>query len=143
MARSYWLVKTEPGAYSWQNLVEDGGTYWDGVRNYQARNNLKSMKLDDRVLVYHSVGTREVVGVAEVTREHYPDPTTDDDRWCVVDLAAVAPLKNVVSLATVKEQEGLAEIALVRQARLSVMPLGKREFDAIVKLGGGVARSRG
>ncbi len=144
MARSYWLVKSEPEVYGWADLVRDGETLWDGVRNFQARNHLRSMRRGDRVLYYHSVKAREVVGVAEVTREHYPDPTAgDDDRWSVVDLAPVAALKRPVGLGEIKAQPALAEIALVRQARLSVMPLEKAAFDAIVKLGGGTRRVSG
>jgi len=131
----YWLVKSEPFKYSWQDFLKDGWTYWDGVRNYQARNNLKEMKKGDRVLYYHSNEGLEVVGVAEVIKEYYPDPTTDDERWVVVDLKPVKTLKKPVSLSTIKKNNKLTDIALVRQGRLSVMPLKKIEYDTIVKLG--------
>ena len=132
---SYWLVKTEPGAYSWQDLLDEGTACWDGVRNYQARNNLKAMKKNDRVLVYHSVGPREVVGVTRVTREHYPDPTTDDDRWVAVDLKAVKTVQQPVNLKQIKADELLQDIALVKHSRLSVMPLTRDEFERILELG--------
>ena len=131
----YWLVKSEPFKYSWQDFLSDGWTYWDGVRNYQARNNLKEMNIGDRVLYYHSNEGLEIVGVAEVIKEYYPDPTTDDERWVVVDLKSLITLKNPVSLKTIKENKKLKDIALVKQGRLSVMPLRKTEFDTILKLG--------
>ena len=131
----YWLVKSEPFKYSWQDLLNDRWTYWDGVRNYQARNNLKEMKNGDKVLYYHSNEGLEVVGIAEVTREFYQDPTTDDDRWVVVDIKPVKSLKKPVSLSAIKVNKKLKDIALVRQGRLSVMPLKKAEYEAIVKLG--------
>lgn len=132
---NYWLVKSEPFKYSWDDLVRDGWTYWDGVRNYQARNNLRAMDVGDRVLYYHSNKGLEVVGVAEVIREHYQDPTTDDERWVVVDLKPVEPLKRPVSLKDIKRERGLSEIGLIKQGRLSVMPLRKAEFDLIVDMG--------
>lgn len=132
---NYWLVKSEPDAYSWDQLVEDGKTMWDGVRNYQARNNLKEMKSGDLVLFYHSVSDKEVMGIARVTREYYPDPTAADDRWVVVDLAAEEAFDKPVSLAAIKNDPRLENIALVRQGRLSVMPLKREEFDAIVEMG--------
>ncbi len=135
MAKSYWLVKSEPFKYSWDQFVKDGSTYWDGVRNAQARNNLKAMKKGDGVLYYHSNEGKEVVGVAKVTRTAYPDPTTDDERWVVVDLEPVKPLKNPVPLQVIKADKTLAKIPLVTQSRLSVMPLDKDAFDYIVKLG--------
>lgn len=131
----YWLVKSEPGAYSWQQFQKDGGTIWDGVRNYQARNNLKNMKKDDLVLFYHSVSEKQVMGIARVTREYYQDPTTDDDRWVVVEIIPEKDFKKPVSLAEIKTDPRLENIALVKQARLSVMPLKPEEFDAIVELG--------
>ena len=135
MARGYWLVKQEPTAYSWDQLVRDGRTSWDGVRNYQARNNLQAMKVGDRVLFYHSVEGQAVVGVAEVAREAYPDPTTKDERWVAVDLVPVKPLRRPVALDAIKATKGLADIPLVRQSRLSVMPLPKHAFDAILAMG--------
>lgn len=132
--RSYWLVKSEPFKYSWDDLVKDGSTYWDGVRNYQARNNLKEMKKGDRALYYHSNEGKEVVGVAEITKEFYQDPTTDDERWVVVDLKPVKKLKKPVTLAQVKEDATLAEMKLVTQSRLSVMPVTEDEFQRVLDL---------
>ena len=132
---NYWLVKSEPDAYSWQKFVSDGKALWDGVRNYQARNNMKAMKIGDKVLFYHSVSEKKVIGVAVVTREYFPDPTTDDDRWVVVELKPEKELNEPVSLEQVKNEKKLSEIALVKQARLSVMPLKKQEFDLILKMG--------
>jgi len=131
---NYWLVKSEPGEYSWDDLVRDGTTYWDGVRNYQARNNLKAMKVGDLVLYYHSVTDKEIIGITKVVKEFYPDPTTDDDRWVVVDLAPEKKLDKPVTLEMVKADTHLTDIALVRQSRLSVMPIRKEEFDAILDL---------
>ncbi len=131
----HWLVKSEPSAYSWQQFVKDGKTYWDGVRNYQARNNLKDMQEGDLVLFYHSVTEKQVMGVARVVRGHYPDPTTDDDRWVVVDIVPEQALRQPVTLAMVKNDERLENIALVKQSRLSVMPLKAEEFDVILELG--------
>ena len=133
--RSHWLVKSEPDKYSWDDLVKDGSTYWDGVRNYTARNNLQAMKKGDLVLYYHSNEGKDVVGVAKVTKGSYPDPTTSDDRWVVVDLAPVKPLEEPVTLAAIKADETLTETALVKQGRLSVMPIEKKAFDRILKIG--------
>lgn len=130
----YFLVKSEPFKYSWQQFVEDGGTFWDGVRNYQARNNLKEMEVGDFVLFYHSNVGKEVVGVARVVRSYYRDPTTDDDRWVAVDLEPVQTLNKPVTLQQCKQDELLQDIALVRQGRLSVMPVKKEEFDRILEL---------
>jgi predicted RNA-binding protein with PUA-like domain len=132
---NYWLVKSEPDAYSWDRFVKEGKVDWDGVRNYQARNNLKEMKKGDQVLFYHSVSSREVVGIAEVAREYFPDPTTKDDRWVAVKLVPLKALKKPVSLTTIKQDERLENISLIKQSRLSVMPLKDFEFDAIVALG--------
>jgi len=132
---NYFLVKSEPFKYSWEQFNKDGQTFWDGVRNYQARNNLKAMKEGDLVLFYHSNEGKEVVGVAKVVREFYQDPTTDDTKWVVVDLAPIETLKTPVTLETIKTDEFLQNIALVRQGRLSVMPLKAEEFDRIVELG--------
>lgn len=131
----YWLAKSEPSKYSWSDFVRDGSTFWDGVRNYQARNNLAAMKIDDRVLFYHSVDGKEVVGVARVTRESYPDPTGDDDRWVVVDLEPIEALATPVTLADIKAQKSLTDIALLKQSRLSVVPLTAKEFRTICKMG--------
>jgi predicted RNA-binding protein with PUA-like domain len=135
MPRAYWLVKSEPFKYSWDDLVKDGSTYWDGVRNYQARNNLREMKVGDYALYYHSNEGKEVVGIAKVTRSAYQDPTTDDDRWVVVDVAPVKPLKVPVALAQIKADPQLLHIPLVTHSRLSVMPIEKSDFERIVKLG--------
>jgi predicted RNA-binding protein with PUA-like domain len=132
---NYWLVKSEPFKYSWEQFNKDGRTFWDGVRNYQARNNLKEMKEGDLVLFYHSNEGKHVVGVAKVVKEFYQDPTTEDTNWVVVDLVPVETLKNPVTLETIKKDEFLKDIALVRQGRLSVSPLKVSEFDRIVALG--------
>jgi len=132
---NYWLVKSEPFKYSWTKFNEDKRTFWDGVRNYQARNNLKDMKEGDLVLFYHSNEGMCVVGIAKVVREFYQDPTTDDTNWVVVDLAPVETLKNPVTLSQIKGDEYLKDISLVRQGRLSVMPLKAAEFDRILELG--------
>jgi predicted RNA-binding protein with PUA-like domain len=131
----YWLVKSEPFKYSWEKFNEDGRTFWDGVRNYQARNNLRAMKEGDLVLFYHSNEGKNVVGVAKVVRESYQDPTTEDTNWVVVDLSPVHSLKNPVSLEQIKAEENLKDISLVRQGRLSVMPLKAEEFDKILEMG--------
>jgi len=131
----YFLVKSEPFKYSWEQFNKDGQTFRDGVRNYQARNNLKAMKEGDLVLFYHSNEGKAVVGVAKVVKEFYQDPTTDDERWVVVDLAPVETLKNPVTLEAIKADEQLQDIALVRQGRLSVMTLKPEEFDRILALG--------
>lgn len=133
----YFLVKSEPFKYSWEQFNKDGQTFWDGVRNYQARNNMKAMKKGDLVLFYHSNEGKEVVGMAKVVKEYYQDPTTDDERWVVVDLAPVETFKRTVTLETIKADPLLEDVALVRQGRLSVMPLKKEEFDRIVELGNG------
>jgi predicted RNA-binding protein with PUA-like domain len=132
---TFWIVKQEPSQYSWEQFEKDGGTYWDGVRNYQARNNLNIMKKGDMVLFYHSVIGKEIVGIAKVTREAYPDPTTDDERWVVVDLKPIKPFKTPVTLENIKGHKELSEIALIKQSRLSVMPLTKKEFRFLLKLG--------
>jgi predicted RNA-binding protein with PUA-like domain len=131
---NHWLVKSEPFKYSWEKFNKDGRTFWDGVRNYQARNNLKEMKEGDLVLFYHSNEGKKVEGVAKVVKEFYQDPTTDDANWVVVDLAPVETLKNPVSLEQIKEEESLKDISLVRQGRLSVMPLRAAEFDKILEM---------
>lgn len=132
---NFWLVKQEPSKYNWEQFVQDKETYWDGVRNYQARNNLQTMKKGDLVLFYHSVVGKEIKGIAEVTKPAYQDPTTDDIRWVVVDLKPVLPFKNPVTLNDVKSHPDLQSIALVKQSRLSVIPLTKKEFKIILRLG--------
>ena len=131
----YWLVKSEPFKYSWNDLVKDKWTYWDGVRNYGARNFLKQMQVGDLVLYYHSNEGLEVVGYAKVIKEHYQDPTTDDDRWVAVDIEPVKALSNSVTLKEIKSDHKLKDMRLIRQSRLSVMPVTKDEFDYIVLLG--------
>ncbi|MCA5004541.1 EVE domain-containing protein [Sphingobacterium bovistauri] len=132
---NYFLVKSEPFKYSWEQFNADGQTFWDGVRNYQARNNMKAMKEGDLVLFYHSNEGKEVVGIAKVVKEYYQDPTTDDTKWVVVDLAPVETFKKPVTLEVIKADDFLQNVALVKQGRLSVMPLKPEEFDRIVELG--------
>jgi predicted RNA-binding protein with PUA-like domain len=131
----YWLVKSEPFKYSWNQFVADKETFWDGVRNYLARNNMRAMKKGDLVLFYHSNEGMEVVGIAKVSKEHYPDPTAEDDTWSVVNLKPVKKLKNPVKLATIKSEPRLAQIQLLRLNRLSVTALTPHEFDVILQLG--------
>lgn len=131
---NYWLVKSEPFKYSWEQFEKDKKTFWDGVRNYQARNNLKAMKKGDLVLWYHSNEGKEVVGIAKVVKAFYQDPTTEDPNWVVVDLAPLKKLKKTVTLEQIKEDNRLQNIALVRQGRLSVSSLKAEEFDAILDL---------
>ena len=135
MAKKHWLVKQEPEAYSWSDFVRDGQSEWDGVRNYQARNNLRSMTKGDLVFYYHSVKGKEVVGVATVIREAYPDPSAKEGDWSAVDLKPLKPLKEPVSLEKIKEDKLLTDILLLRNSRLSVMPLSPEHFDRILKLG--------
>ena len=130
----YWLLKSEPDAWSWDNQVKEGASMWDGVRNYQARNNLKEMKKNDLCFFYHSVTERSIVGIVKVVKEYYPDPTDKTDRFVVVDVKAIKKLKNPVSLDQIKENNKLKDIALVKQSRLSVMPLKKTEWDIIIKM---------
>lgn len=131
---NYWLVKSEPNAYSWDDLVSLGRDHWDGVRNYQARNNLKLMREGDEVLFYHSVNEKQVVGIAKVVREYYPDPTIDDDRWVVVDLAPVRKLDKPVTLAEIKSESSLKGFALIKNSRLSVMPVDEQHYKIILKM---------
>ena len=130
----YWLLKSEPDAWSWDNQVKEGASMWDGVRNYQARNNLKEMKKNDLCFFYHSVTERSIVGIVKVVKEYYPDPTDKTGRFVVVDVKATKKLKNQVSLDQIKENSKLKDIALVKQSRLSVMPLKKTEWDVIIKM---------
>ena len=135
MARSYWLIKSDPFKYSWEEFVSDGSTYWDGVRNYQARNNLHAMRVGDLALYYHSNEGKEVVGVARVKKRAYQDPTTNDERWVVVDVEPIKALTEPVGLAAIKADPKLTEMALVRQGRLSVTPVSAGEFRHVLKLG--------
>ena len=130
----YWLLKSEPDAWSWDNQIKEGSSMWDGVRNYQARNNLKEMKKNDLCFFYHSVTERSIVGIVKVVKEYYPDPTDKTGRFVVVDVKATKKLKNPVSLDQIKENSKLQDIALVKQSRLSVMPLKKTEWDIIIKM---------
>ena len=130
----YWLLKSEPDAWSWDNQVKEGASMWEGVRNYQARNNLKEMKKNDLCFFYHSVTEKSIVGIVKVVKEYYPDPTDKTDRFVVVDVKATKKLKNPVSLDQIKENNKLKDIALVKQSRLSVMPLKKTEWDIIIKM---------
>jgi predicted RNA-binding protein with PUA-like domain len=132
---NYWLVKSEPTTYSWDQLEKDGKTTWDGVRNFAARIHLNTMKKGDHVLFYHSNEGKEVVGISKVTKEAFPDPTATEGQWVAVELAPHKKLKKPVTLETIKADKALQNIYLVRQGRLSVMPLEKAEFDHIVKLG--------
>jgi predicted RNA-binding protein with PUA-like domain len=133
--KNFWLVKQEPSDHSWSDFVADGGTTWTGVRNFAARNNLRRMSKADQVLFYHSGEDKAVVGIAKVTRTAYKDATAKDEDWSAVDLAPVKPLTQPVTLAEIKSKPQLKNIALVRQSRLSVMPLGAKEFDFIVRMG--------
>ena len=131
---SYWLIKQEPSKYSWDDFVKDKETYWDGVRNYQARNNLQKMKKNDLILFYHSEIGKEVVGIAKVSKEFYPDPTTNDSRWVVVNIKPYKAILIPVTLDDIKSHSELSDIALIKQSRLSVMPLTKKEFKTILKI---------
>ena len=131
---NYWLLKSEPDAWSWDNQVKEGASMWDGVRNYQARNNLKEMKKNDLCFFYHSVTERSIVGIVKVVKEYYPDPTDKTGIFVVVDVKATKKLKNPVSLDQIKENGKLQDIALVKQSRLSVMPLKKTEWNIIIKM---------
>jgi predicted RNA-binding protein with PUA-like domain len=131
---AHWLVKSEPDAYSWQQLVKDKETSWDGVRNFAARLHLKNMKKGDEVFYYHSNEGTDVVGIAKVSKEFYQDPTTDDDKWVSVMLKPVKALKNPVSLAQIKANKKLQNMALVRIGRLSVQPVTDEEWSEILKM---------
>lgn len=131
----YWLVKSEPETYSWSDLIKDGQTCWDGVRNFQARNNLQKMATDDLVLFYHSVSEKAIVGIAKVAGTAYPDPKADDPKWVAVDLVPERAFDKPVTLEQIKKDSRLENIALLRQSRLSVMPLAPEEFDLLLLLG--------
>jgi predicted RNA-binding protein with PUA-like domain len=133
---NYWLVKSEPFKYSWDQFEKDGQTYWDGVRNYAARNFLKAMKKGDKVLFYHSNEGLEIVGIAEVVNEHYQDPTTKEEAWVVVDLKPIRKLSKPVSLKVIKSDERLSNMALLRLSRLSVQPVKDDEWQVIMELAG-------
>lgn len=131
---NYWLIKSEPFKYSWDHFVKEGKSVWDGVRNYQARNNLKAMKVGDWAFFYHSNEGLEVVGIAEVIKEFYQDPTTEDERWVVVEFKPVQKLNKTVTLKQMKADNRLENLALIKQSRLSVTPVAKSEFDIILSL---------
>jgi predicted RNA-binding protein with PUA-like domain len=135
--KSFWLVKQEPSSYSWSDFVTEGETSWTGVRNFAARNNLRKMRNGDEVLFYHSGEEKAVVGIARVTRPAYPDPTAKEGDWSTIDLAAVKPMRRPVTLREIKGNSRLKGIPLVRQSRLSVMPLGETEFHEIVNMSTG------
>ena len=130
----YWLIKSEPDAWSWSSQVKEGSSMWDGVRNYQARNNLKKMKKNDLCFFYHSVTERSIIGIVKVVKEYYPDPTDKTGRFVVVDVKAIKKLQNPVSLDQIKKNNKLKDIALVKQSRLSVMPLTKKEWNEIINM---------
>ena len=132
---NYWMVKQEPETYSWDDFVRDGSTDWTGVRNYQARNNLRKMKTGDRVLFYHSGKDKAVVGLAEVLKSAYPDPTADDPQWVAVDLKPIRALGVPVPLPAIRYDKRLSGLPLIKQSQLSVMPLTKDEFDTLLTMG--------
>ena len=130
----YWLLKSEPDTWSWDNQVKEGASMWDGVRNYQARNNLKEMKKNDLCFFYHSVTEKSIVGIVKVVKEYYPDPTDKTERFVVVDVKAIKKLKKPVSLEKIKLNNKLKNIALIKQSRLSVMPIKEVEWNEIIKM---------
>ncbi len=133
---NYWLLKSEPFKYAWSKLVADGRTHWDGVRNYQAANNLKAMKLGDRAFFYHSNEGLEIVGVAEIVREAYPDPSDESGRFVMVDIGPLFPVPKSVTLQAIKAEPRLADLALVRQSRLSVVPVSADEWGVLLGMAG-------
>jgi predicted RNA-binding protein with PUA-like domain len=134
MAENFWLVKQEPEAYSWSTFLKEGKAAWTGVRNFQARNNLRAMKKGDLVLFYHSVSEKQVVGLARVRKASYPDPTATEGDWWAVDLAPVKTLSKPVNLETIKADKILSDMALVKQSRLSVTPVTRIQFDRLLAL---------
>ena len=133
---NYWLVKSEPVKYAWDQLVKDGKTFWNGVRNYQAANNLKAMKKGDQAFFYHSNEGLEIVGICEIAKEYYPDHTDESGKFGMVDVKPARPLKNPVTLAAIKAEPALADISLIKQSRLSVMPITPAQWKLICKMGG-------
>jgi predicted RNA-binding protein with PUA-like domain len=133
---AFWLMKSEPFKYSWDQLVKDKKTFWDGVRNYGARNHLRAMKKGDLAFFYHSNEGVEIVGIVKIVKEHYPDPSSDDSNWVAVDVAPVRKLKNPVSLATIKQDPRLQQMALVRLGRLSVQPVTDEEWQIVMAYAG-------
>ena len=134
MSKNYWLLKSEPNTWSWDDQVKSKIDMWDGVRNYQARNNLMKMKKKDLCFFYHSVSEKSIVGIVEVIKEHYPDPTDKKNKFVVVDVKAIKELKYPVSLEEIKNNKKLKNIALIKQSRLSVMPVTKLEWNEILKI---------
>jgi predicted RNA-binding protein with PUA-like domain len=132
----YWLLKSEPSSYAWDELVKDGRTNWNGVRNFQAANNLKSMKKGDQAFFYHSGEDRAIVGTCEIVKEAYPDPSDPEGRFVMVDVKALKPVKNPVTLAAIKAEPKLKDLALVRQSRLSVVPVADAEWKILAKMAG-------
>ncbi len=129
-------MKSEPGAYSWDDLIKDGSTHWDGVRNYQAANNMKKMKKGEQAFFYHSITEKQVVGVMAVTREYYPDHTDPSGRFGMVDVKPLLPVTNLVTLSQIKAEPKLADLSLVRQSRLSVMPVSTTHWKILCKMAG-------
>jgi predicted RNA-binding protein with PUA-like domain len=134
MPKNFWLVKQEPEAYSWSDFLKDGSASWTGVRNFQARNNLRAMKKGDSVFFYHSVSEKQIVGIAKVAREYYPDKTADEGDWSAVDLTPVKPVKRPITLAEMKEDPVLREMPLIKNSRLSVVPVTHEQADRILEL---------
>jgi predicted RNA-binding protein with PUA-like domain len=132
----YWLVKSEPGSWSWDDHVKVGVEPWNGVRNYQAANNMKAMKIGDKAFFYHSVKEKQIVGIVEVVKEYYPDPSDASGRFGMVDFKALKPVPKPVTLANIKADERLHDLALIRQSRLSVVPVDKASWDIICRMGG-------
>jgi predicted RNA-binding protein with PUA-like domain len=132
----YWLFKSEPSAWSWDDQVKEGTAEWDGVRNHQANNNMKAMKKGDKGFFYHSVNEKQIVGIVEVAKEHYPDHTDKTGKFGMVDVKAIEPVKTPVTLANIKAEPKLADLALVKQSRLSVVPVGKDEWKLLCKMAG-------
>ena len=137
----YWLLKSEPDAWSWDNQIKEGSSMWDGVRNYQARNNLKEMKKNDLCFFYHSVTEKSIIGIVKIVKEYYSDPTDKTGRFVVVDVKATKKLQNPVSLDQIKKNNKLKDIALIKQSRLSVMPLTKKEWDEIINMSSNLSNS--
>ena len=134
MSKNFWLLKSEPNTWSWEDQIKSKIDMWDGVRNYQARNNLMKMKKKDLCFFYHSISEKSIVGIVEVIKEHYPDPTDKKNKFVVVDVKAIKKLKHPVSLEEIKNNKKLKNIALIKQSRLSVMPLSKPEWNEILKI---------
>lgn len=133
---AYWLFKSEPGAWSWDDQVKAGAAEWDGIRNYQAANNMKAMKKGDRGFFYHSVAEKQIVGIVEIVKEYYPDPTDQSGRFGMVDVRALAPVNEAVTLATMRAHPDLDGFALIRQSRLSVVPVTKDQWRIICRMAG-------